>query len=275
MNISPASGKDIRLMWKLNAAICDDEEFYRNEVVNLLSTYANEMGYDLETDVWENGSSMVEAMKESGKEYDVIFLDVEMPGISGMDAANELRRIGQNTSICFVTAHIGYAYEAYRVDAIAYITKPIKYVDMKKIMEKVVMYSHYRRDKEAAEKRYLNITSDRANVIIDLNKVVYIEKRRNQCVFHCTDREQICYDSLRNIYKKLDPDIFLYIHQGYIASFPHIKEVLPDRVCFGSGMQAPLSRRYYASLKKRHWDKVNRLVMESIQGTEPWKIQKS
>ena len=38
-------------MWKLNAAICDDEEFYRNEVVNLLSTYANEMGYDLETDV--------------------------------------------------------------------------------------------------------------------------------------------------------------------------------------------------------------------------------
>ena len=75
-------------MWKLNAAVCDDEEFYRNEVVNLLSAYANEMGYDLQTDVWENGSSMVKAMKESGKEYDVIFLDVEMPGISGMDAAN-------------------------------------------------------------------------------------------------------------------------------------------------------------------------------------------
>ena len=153
MNISPASGKDIRLMWKLNAAVCDDEEFYRNEVVNLLSAYANEMGYDLQTDVWENGSSMVKAMKESGKEYDVIFLDVEMPGISGMDAANELRRIGQNTSICFVTAHIGYAYAAYRVEAIAYIAKPVKYVDMKQIMEKVEMYSHYRRDKEAAVKR--------------------------------------------------------------------------------------------------------------------------
>ena len=252
----------------MNAAVCDDEEFYRNEVVNLLSAYANEAGYEIDVDAWENGSSMVEAMRDTGKDYDIMFLDIEMPGLSGMDVASELCRIGQSTSVCFVTAHNCYAYDAFRVDAIAYITKPIKYADIKKVMEKAEMYVHYRQNKKEAEQRYLDIVCDRENVVIDLDKVVYIEKRRNQCVFRCTDREQICYDSLRNIYKKLNPDIFLYIHQGYIASFPHIKEVRPDRVCFGSGMQAPLSRRHYASLRKRHLDKVNTLIMEKKREIE-------
>ena len=120
----------------------------------------------------------------------------------------------------------------------------------------------YHKKAEEAEKRYLEITFERRSVIIDLEKVVYVEKRRNQCVFHCTDGEQICYDTLKNIYKRLDHDVFMQIHQGFIANYNHVKEVLNDRVCFGSGMEAPLSRRYYEAIHSRYMDKINRLLAE-------------
>lgn len=250
-------------MRKLNIAVCDDEEYYRNELKILLTAYKNETGYKLAVSEWESAASMLEATGSGGEDYDLIFLDVEMPDLSGIDAATRLRCIGKDTVICFVTAHKGYAYDAYGVDAIGYIAKPITYTDIKKIIEKTEMHLSYRHNRAAAEKRYLEITSGRTGIIMDLNKVVYIEKRRNQCVFHCTDGEHICYDSLRNIYSRLDHEQFLYIHQGYVANFPHIKEVLRDHVCFGSGMEAPLSRRYYETVHQRYMDKVNRIMVEA------------
>lgn len=263
LNPVKRTGKEYCIMRKLNIAVCDDEEYYRSEIRTLLTAYKNETGYDLTVSEWESAALLTEAATSGAEDYDLLFLDVEMPGLSGIDAAAKLRSIGRDTIICFVTAHKGYAYDAYGVDAVGYIAKPITYTDIKKIIETAEMYLSYRRNRAAAEKRYLEIISGRANIIIDLDKVVYIEKRRNQCVFHCTDGEQICYDSLRHIYSRLDHGQFLYIHQGYIANFPHVKEVLRDHVCFGSGMEAPLSRRYYETIRQRYMDKVNRIMAEA------------
>lgn len=249
------------IMWKLKLAICDDEEFFRNDLKQLLTTYANEMGYDIELDTWEDAVSLTDALKTSKLSYDMIFFDIEMPGLSGLDAAASLRQLGTESTICFVTSHTEFAFQAYNIDALGYIQKPINYVELKQLMKKAEVFIRYRHDKEDARKRYLNIISARSTITIDLTRVVYIEKRRNQCIFHCTDGEQMCYDSLRNIYKRLNPDIFLYIHQGFIANFSHIKEIFPDHVCFGSGMEAPLSRKYYPAIKARYSEKLSKLLL--------------
>lgn len=249
-------------MPEMRIAVCDDEEFYRDELEKMITVYGNETGHTLTPDMWESVAALLDAVKHGNRDYDVIFLDIEMPELSGMAAAEELRRIGKNMALCFVTSFNAYALNAYGVDAIGYIMKPIQYLDLKKVMEKAEMQYWYHKKAEEAEKRYLEITFERRSVIIDLEKVVYVEKRRNQCVFHCTDGEQICYDTLKNIYKRLDHDVFMQIHQGFIANYNHVKEVLNDRVCFGSGMEAPLSRRYYEAIHSRYMDKINRLMAE-------------
>ncbi len=99
----------------------------------------------------------------------------------------------------------------------------------------------------------------RNNRTINLEKVVYIEKRRNQCVFHLEDGEYICYETLSKIYERLDHDSFIYTHQGFIASFHHIKEVKRNAVCFGRGVEIPISRKYYEPVKAMHMDKIYRL----------------
>ena len=246
-------------MPKMKIAVCDDEEFYRDELTKMITVYGNEAGRELTMDTWASATDLLDAVKCGNKDYDIILLDIEMPELSGMEAAEELRRMGKNMALCFVTSFNEYALNAYQIDAIGYVIKPIQYLDLKKMMEKAEMQYWYRKKTGEAQKRYLEVMCERRSVIIDLEKVVYIEKRRNQCVFHLTDGEQICYDTLKNIYKQLDHDIFMQIHQGFIANYNHVKEVLNDRVCFGSGMEAPLSRRYYDAVHSRYMDKLNRI----------------
>ncbi len=112
------------------------------------------------------------------------------------------------------------------------------------------------------KKRYLKIKSGYEDVLIDLQNVLYIEKRRNQCVFHKIDEEISCYEPLKNVYERLDNDVFMYTHQGYIANFNYIKEVKKDVVCFGRGMEVPLSRKYHDQIKELHMNKIRRAYKE-------------
>ena len=168
----------------------------------------------------------------------------------------------ETAEICFVTSHGAYALNSYQVDAVGYIMKPIKYTEVKRAIDRAKISINYRRDAQKAKKRYLDIKTSRNNVTIDLEKVVYIEKRRNQCVFHLEDGEYICYETLSKIYERLDHDSFIYTHQGFIASFHHIKEVKRNAVCFGCGVEIPISRKYYEPVKAMHMDKIYRLKDE-------------
>lgn len=246
-------------MRQIQIAVCDDEEYYRDELEKLVSVYGNESETEFVIDVYENAALLLEAFTQQGKMYDLIFFDVEMPGMTGIEAARKIYALDTEALFCFVTSHTEYALHAFEVEAIDYIVKPMKYLDVKRVMKKAMIQIYYRVDREEAKNRYLDIVSARAQVTIDLTKVIYIEKRRNQCIFHLTDGEQICYDSLGNIYKRLNTEEFVYTHQGYIANFHYIKEVRTDAVCFGSGMEIPVSRKYYQNLKERHMDKIYRI----------------
>lgn len=253
-------------MGTIRIAICDDEEFYRKELEKLIQVYGNEAEADLLIEIYAEAQTLTEEIMKKNKMYDIIFFDVDMPEMSGIEAAKEIRKVDQQVLLCFVTSYEKYALDAYGVDAVGYVIKPMKYTDVKRIVEKAKILIYYRMDQEKANQRYLEVVSARDKVLLDLEKVVYIEKRRNQCVFHMTDGEQVCYDTLANVYKQLDPETFQYTHQGYIANFHYIKEVRRDAVCFGSGMEIPISRKYYEPVRKRHMDKIYRIRDERNHG---------
>lgn len=246
----------------IRAAICDDEEFFRNELKNFVSEYGNEMDINVSIDPYDNAKELMNNILSKSKEYDLLFLDVEMPGMTGIEMADALRKIDQWVCISFVTSYDAFAIQAFRLDALDYVMKPIKYTQVKHIIEKAKIQIDYRKNAQKAEKRYLKIKSGYEDVLIDLQNVLYIEKRRNQCVFHKIDEEISCYEPLKNVYERLDNDVFMYTHQGYIANFNYIKEVKKDVVCFGRGMEVPLSRKYHDQIKELHMNKIRRAYKE-------------
>ena len=120
----------------------------------------------------------------------------------------------------------------------------------------------YTFDYKEAEKRYIEVPVSRNTRIVDVRTIQYIEKRRNQCVLHCTDAEITCYETLKKICCKLDQNIFIYVHQGYIVNFDAIKEVKENVVCLGDGVEVPLSRSHYKEVKNRHMSKIRKLLEE-------------
>ena len=122
-------------MPEMKIAVCDDEEFYRNELEKMITVYGNETSRKFTLDAWESGAALLDAVKRGDKDYDVIFLDIEMPELSGMEAAGELRSMGKNMALCFVTSFNDYALNAYQIDAIGYVIKPIQYLDFERANE--------------------------------------------------------------------------------------------------------------------------------------------
>ena len=252
-------------MKSIRIGICDDELFFREEMEKLVSVYANEAEQNFEIQSYAQAEELAGEILEKKVMYHMLFLDVEMDGMTGMDAAKKLRENGYEGVICFVTGKNQYALDAFSVDAIGYLQKPAKYQDVKRMIQKALVQIFYQWDEEEAKKRYLEITTQNEKAMVDIRQILYVEKRRNQCVIHLEDAEIVCYETLKNLYEKLDKRNFCFTHQGFIVNFDKIKEVKKDIVCLGAGREVPVSRRYQNELRERHMNKIYRLRQEREQ----------
>lgn len=249
-------------MKTVNVAVCDDEEFFLEALYSLVSTGMNENMYTFTITKYMHGRKLIEDYETKAGEYDLVFLDIDMPGMSGMEVAQNLRKKGYGGVICFVTSHDKYALDAYGVDALGYLIKPARYVDVKRLIEKAVVQIYYQYEKQEAEKRFLEISIQGGKRTIDINKILYIEKRRNQSVIHMEDGEAVCYESLKSLYDRLNQNIFCYAHQGFVVNFDKIKEVTPTFIALGHGREVPVSRKYQKVLRERHMDMIHQIQAE-------------
>lgn len=237
-------------------AVCDDEEIFVENLYTLVTAGANESKIEVVVDKYQDVELLMEQIISGAKPYDLLFLDIDMPKMSGLDAAVKLKENGYDGIFCFVTSLTQHALEAYGLEAIGYLVKPAQYVDVKRKLEKAMIQIRYMRNVKEAEKRYIHITYSNEKIIVDTENVLYVEKRRNQCVIHLEDRELICYEPLKQIYERLNREKFCYAHQGYVVNFDKIKDVHSNFIALGAGREIPVSRKYQPGLRERHLKKI-------------------
>lgn len=257
-------------MWKgqtmmsneFRLAICDDEAIHIDNICQYLVAYESETENKIVVECYSDAKALVEGLRSGEKKFDMLFLDVDMPEMKGTDAAIAIREFDSDIVICFITSFENYAYQAFKVDAIGYLVKPVAYRDFKRMADKCTVQIQYARDTEEAGERYFCVKTERSETIITVQSIWYIEKKRNKCVFHLADREITSYDTLAKVYERLNPSQFYYTHQGYIVNFDCIQEVLPDRIYLPGNLEIPVSRKYYKGLREMHLNKLKRLMAE-------------
>jgi two-component system, LytTR family, response regulator LytT len=235
-------------------AVCDDETYYREEVINFLTTFSNESGNVFDLHAYQSGEELLKANKNTV--YHILILDVEMEGKSGIDVAREIRKHDENVIIIFATSHENYALGAFDVSAAGYLVKPVSYVKLKKLLSNAIMSVDFLRDRESAKERYIEIKVKYETIRIEVNKIKYIEKKRNVSIIHMEANEYTCYETLAQLYSKLDINKFCYIHQGYIVNFNMIMEVGKTMVVLADYIEIPISRKYYKEVKTRFMDNI-------------------
>lgn len=155
---------------------------------------------------------------------DLIFLDINMPGINGIEFAH---RIPRQTLIIFTTAYSQYALDSYDVDAIAYLVKPIDPVRFRKAVNKALVYhtlliNEEKKSVETIEDEYIFVKSDRKYFKVNLEDILFIEGLKDYIIIQMESQRIITRMGMKAIHELLPATIFFRINKSYIVNKKHI-----------------------------------------------------
>jgi two-component system LytT family response regulator/two-component system response regulator LytT len=214
----------------------DDEQLACDELSYLLKDFP-------ELDVIATGSNGLEAMELIRKmEPDLVFLDVNMPGLDGMGVVRQLREKGvELPHVIFVTAYDQYAVEAFRLEALDYLLKPVDKVRLAESVERARRALQERKAPEAsvsgaasapappaAPRSKLAVRCNNRHFIVDANEVIYATIDNGLITLVTTNLEgHSNYRTIEDLQAALDRDQFWRVHRSYLVNINRIKEVVP------------------------------------------------
>lgn len=224
--------------------ICDDEEM----IVKINRIYIEEIAkkHNIDMILYAalNGEQIVNQMKKYN--LDIIFMDIDMKGMSGIEAAVEIKKINRDTCVIFVTAHNEFALDAYEVEAIGYLVKPIDPAKLEKLLLKSARQITLERNKIVTT--MLTITEDNVKKRLPQYKIISIEKQKNQCIAYMKDSTHYFYDTLANLKGKLD-QYFYQINQGVIINSNYVKDIAGNQIILKNGMSYTIGRKYIKDIR--------------------------
>jgi DNA-binding LytR/AlgR family response regulator len=205
--------------------LVDDEAPARAELRYLL-------GEQGDVDVVGEAASAAEALELlRGTATDAVFLDVEMPGLTGLDLATVLAEGADPPAVVFVTAHAEYAVEAFAVEAFDYLLKPIDPERLARVVARLREVE--RRPAEAGVERIPVVASGRTELIA-YEQVHYVQADGDYSRVHTYDRSYLSTASLGELEALLPSDRFARIHRSYLVNLGKVAAVrraAPDRLC--------------------------------------------
>lgn len=171
-------------------------------------------------------------------EADLVFMDINLPGINGMDAAALLRAYDETTPLVFVTSLAQYAVRGYQVDAAGFIVKPVRYYDLRMAMNKVM------RVLQRSANELMTFTSRNGMRAFPISSISTVQTSGHNVEFHFVSGEEpfITRESLGNVEKRLEGKPFIRTSQSQIANMEHIKLVQGDSVTMTTGEVLYFSR---------------------------------
>ena len=231
----------------MKIAICDDEKEFLENIDYAIKTYMNEKGLDYNIDLYNSGKSIMELQKNIVL-YDVVFLDINMPEISGLEVAEWIRTYSDDVNIVFITAIISYAIQGYKYNAVRYILKNERQLkaSIYECMDAVI----YRMKHMGIDKRIF-ISNQKE---ISVNKVMNIESSAHKVIFHIEGKESEDYvvkNKLNNIEKMLDDCKYMIrVHQSYIVNMMYVKKISGYRIYLKNGIEIGVPKPRYKEVKK-------------------------
>lgn len=220
----------------LRCAIIDDEPVARK----ILREYAEDV--DFLRLAGEFGDA-VEAYNFICREtVDLIFLDIEMPRLSGIELLKSVKR---DSLVVLTTAYPQFALESYELDVLDYLLKPIAFERFLKAAEKsrARLLANNRRSAAESPPEFFFVKSNRRIERVAFDDVLYVEGLSNYVVIHTADKKLVAYLTFKNIEAQLPAERFVRIHKSYLVALAAISRIEDDTVALGSS-KLPVGKFY-------------------------------
>ena len=220
----------------LEIAVCEDERYAQGILEELLYRLGKKRRIQLEVDVYERGESLLRAI-ERGERYDLIYLDIEMEGMNGIETAEKIREEDRITQIIYVTSHDRYALASTRTMPSDFLVKPI---EERKFEETFLRVTRWICQKDV----YFRFISEKAPCKIPLREIMYFQSDLRQVWIVSETERRGTYRKLGEIEKELEkgPGKFIRIHRSFLVNYNYIKRFRYDTVELLDGSELPVSR---------------------------------
>ena len=226
----------------MRIAICDDEKNIRELIANKVAKQYP----DAEIILFQSGEELL----LSDESIDILFLDIQMSGIDGMETARELRKKDKSVILVFVTAVEEYVFQAFDVGAFNYIVKPIDDGKFSDVLHRAVdEWSSQNINEKEPEERYVLINNSGVHTKVILDEIVYAEVFNRKVVIHKLDGEIEYYGKMSDL-ESLAGDSFFRPHRAYLINFKYVEKYDATTIYLERGTVLMAKQNYPEFVKK-------------------------
>lgn len=248
-----------RGLWKkggtwMRFAVCDDNAADRRQLLSMLQQYCGNHRVQAEIQPFADGRALLDAFAP-GK-YQILFLDIYMPALTGMEAAKAIREKDTGCQLVFTTTSEDHALESYGVYAAGYLLKPYTQGQLDETVDWCL-------DNISPLAQAIEITYERERVQVLLGEIQYIEVFGRESIFHTTSRTYTTNRSLVELEQELPKD-FLRCHRSYIVNMNYIANMTTGDFILQNGCHVPISATMRAKAKQSFCDWMFQKVREGI-----------
>lgn len=239
----------------LKLAICDDSTLDIAMTEKVLEQISE---FDLKWDVFYSGEKLLEYRKTNSTnegDYDIYLLDIEMPGMNGIEVAKRIKEDDPRAIFIFLTSYTEYVFMALDVVFFSYLRKPLSKEDMLDALQKVAPYLDGGRT-NITFKNGVNIHS------VKYEDILYLERKNRNTFIYIINKEEPYKSTTRNceLMKQLDEKEFAPTHNSFCVNMRYVSTISKEQVIMIGGITIPISRQYKNAFRKSYLAYMKKVV---------------
>lgn len=242
-------------MKPLQIAICDDLEEERVILSRMLRNYARRQGLSLQVHFFVSGEELLQSVRRANA-CQVLFLDIYMPGISGVETARRLRAAGYGASIVFATTSTDHGVDSFEVRASDYLVKPFRQEEVDRALDWCLEHM-------PEPLRSLSVYAEGEIQEFPLASVLYIEVLGHQSHIHTLRQTVVVRKSLDDLERAVDSPDFFRCHRSFLVNLNHAERIESSDFLMSDGARIPISSANLPRARNAFLDWVYRKAWES------------
>lgn len=218
-------------------AVCDPEVECLNENHNMTRSILSELHVPHMIESYQRPETLLEVLSLNRRRYHLLLLGIRFSGMDGISLARNLRKMGVQSSIIFITAYEQHVFEGYAVGALQYFLKPVK----PEVIKEAIIYD-LRHNRVRDELLYLK---NREWYVVPSSQLVYVESQYRYVILYMRDGStREFYGKLKAVEEQTPPGQFFQCHKSYLANLHYVIKANSRSVLMETGATIPVSRTY-------------------------------